>query len=194
MTDQEIVDNISGQELAKCEKALSYLYKNHYYLTEQLVLKNNGSKEDAKDVFQDVIVAFYNNLKRKDFILSCKISTFLYSMSNNLWLKKLRSRKHKNNHIELFEIEVESGERIEENLVFTEDQKMIGNMLRDSGEKCLKLLKAFYYDRLSMKNISKLLGYSSEQIARNQKVRCMKKIRIVLKSKKEYMVNFAQYQ
>ena len=36
---------------------------------------------------------------------------------------------------------------------YTENQKMIGNMLKRAGEKCKKLLTAFYYEKLSIKLI-----------------------------------------
>lgn len=189
MTDQEIVKILKTNDLKGGTNALKFLYKNNYYMVEDYILKNSGSKDDAKDIFQESIIVLYKNLKKETFELKGKISTYLYSITRNLWLKKLRDSK-----ISTTSIEGHSDSFIQESNVITEieyseSQKMIGNLLRKASEKCKNLLKAFYYEKHSMRMIAESQGYSSEQVAKNQKVRCLKKLRTLLNNSEHYLGN-----
>lgn len=50
------------------------------------------------------------------------------------------------------------------------------------GQKCKELLELFYFKKLSMKDISKKLGFASEKVAKNQKYRCIEKAKENLKN------------
>lgn len=189
MTDQEIITILKKNDLAGGTQALKILYKNNYFMVEDYILKNSGTKEDAKDIFQDSVIVLYKNLKKETFVLSGKISTYLYSITRNLWLKKLRDSKITSVDLEDHRESFIDEENIVEEIEYSEHQIMIGKMLHQAGERCKKILKAFYYEKLSMKKIASTQGYSSEQIAKNQKVRCLKKIRSILNKNEHYFEN-----
>ncbi len=46
---------------------------------------------------------------------------------------------------------------------------------------CRKLLISFYFHQNSMKDLTAQFGLSSEQVARTKKLRCMKKLRDIVK-------------
>lgn len=186
MTDQEIIAILRENDIKGGTRALKILYKNNYYMVEDYVTHNSGTKDDAKDIFQDSVIVLYKNLKKESFELRGKISTYLYSISRNLWLKKLRDTKIRTTDIEDHRESFVNEQNIHLDLEYTEDQKMIGRMLTQAGEKCKEILKAFYYDKMSMRKIAEGQGYSSEQVAKNQKLRCLKKIRAVLNKKANY--------
>ena len=39
-------------------------------MIENYILKNSGTKDDAKDVFQDSLIVLYKNIKRESFVLN----------------------------------------------------------------------------------------------------------------------------
>jgi DNA-directed RNA polymerase specialized sigma24 family protein len=55
MKDQEVIDKI----LKGDERALDYLYTKNYKMMVNLILKNSGTETEAKDVFQDALVVFW---------------------------------------------------------------------------------------------------------------------------------------
>jgi hypothetical protein len=55
--------------------------------------------------------------------------------------------------------------------------------LETAGQKCMELLKAFYYDNLPVISIAGLFGYSGERSATVQKYKCMEKVRETIKEK-----------
>ena len=49
--------------------------------------------------------------------------------------------------------------------------------LQKSGQKCLELLKAFYYDHCSMDHIAGRFGFKGRRSATVQKYKCLEKVR-----------------
>ena len=85
MKDREILDRISKGD----ERALDYLYKKYYKMMTNIVLKNNGTLDEAKDVYQEALVVFWQKAASGKLVLTSKISTFLYSICLNQWRKEL---------------------------------------------------------------------------------------------------------
>jgi RNA polymerase sigma-70 factor (ECF subfamily) len=61
----------------------------------------------------------------------------------------------------------------EKQLAASRIKKEIGTML----EPCKSLIILFYYDSLSFKEIASRMGYKNEGVAKNQKKRCLQKLR-----------------
>ena len=72
------------------DSVLSVLYKLYFGSINHFIITNNGSEDDAKDIFQEAIIVFYQNIKDQNFELNCKIKTYLYSVSRLMWLKKIK--------------------------------------------------------------------------------------------------------
>jgi len=84
-------------------KILELTYKQHYPIILHFVIQNNGTDQDAKDVYQEAIVVLYEKLRQEHFLLTCQIRTFIYSVCRRLWLKKLREKGKYIGKIEDFE-------------------------------------------------------------------------------------------
>jgi DNA-directed RNA polymerase specialized sigma subunit len=48
------------------------------------------------------------------------------------------------------------------------------------GEGCKKILLAFYYENLSMKEILNTMNYENDQVLRNKKHKCLKQLEQLL--------------
>ena len=66
------------------------VYQKYFKQTEAYILKNNGSRDDARDVFQEVMLILLEKLDDPDFEMTSSLSTYLYAVSRNLWLNKLK--------------------------------------------------------------------------------------------------------
>lgn len=190
MKDNLIFKLIKEESVVNNESALKAIYTSNYYMIENFVLSHGGSKDDAKDIFQDTVITFYNNVKKNQFELKSKISTYLYSISRNIWFKKLRDNKIQIAGEDFDNIkELSSNEDIHSSLEYTEEQFLIAKLLKTAGDKCKQLLTLYYYEKMRMKKISAELGYASEQVAKNQKAKCMKKIKAAVLNNEFYKRN-----
>ncbi len=56
-------------------KAIETIYKDHYNMVQAMVVKNNGTIDDAKDIFQEAMIVLYEKVRSDSFELSCQIKT-----------------------------------------------------------------------------------------------------------------------
>jgi RNA polymerase sigma factor (sigma-70 family) len=171
MTDSEILERIRQGD----ESALDYLYKKNYKMMTKLVISNSGSDDEAKDVYQDALIIFWQKAIDKDFVLSSKISTFLYSVCQNLWRKEL-DRKSK------LSSEEKDGEEIND-IDKRERIEIINQCINELGDTCKKILTYYYFDNLSMNDIAKKLGFANADTAKTKKYKCKKELDEFIKSK-----------
>ena len=57
------------------------------------IKENNGTESDARDIFQEAILALFRKLEAGDFTLTCTLKSFLRIMCRNLWLTRIRNNK-----------------------------------------------------------------------------------------------------
>ncbi len=162
------------------QKILKEIYESNYPTVEKMILKNSGTNDDAKDIYQDAMVIFYNNVLKPQFILSSTVKTYLYAISWRLWMKKIREEKkltitHKEEYIDAFDFELVSKDP---------DATLNGvvELLKQHGKNCLEILQRFYFNSQSFDQIASALGYASGQVVREQKYRCIKRVREGIKS------------
>ncbi|GAB4131561.1 MAG: hypothetical protein OHK0045_03340 [Raineya sp.] len=164
MKDEEVLERIRKGD----ETALQYLYKKNYRMILQLVTKNSGNEAEAQDIFQDALILFWEKVQKPDFKLTAKITTFLYSICHNLWLKEL-SKKQKIS----FE---EKDEAIKEDWEQEERIRAMQNCISKLGETCRKILQFYYFDNLSMQDIATKLGLANADTAKSKKYKCKKEL------------------
>lgn len=159
------------------EVALRELYKTYYPMVRSLILSNSGTEPEAKDVYQEAIIAFYENVQRENFVLTCKIKTYLYAICRRLWLKRLSEKKRFHGKIE----EAETFLGIEEEFGELEKREQEYDVMKRSleglGEPCRTLIKDFYIQDMSMESIRQKHGYTNADNAKNQKYKCLQRLK-----------------
>ena len=165
------------QGLAKSDKkAIETIYKENYNLVQALVTNNNGTSEDAKDVFQEAMIVLYEKVQSGTFELNCQIKTFVYSVSKRLWLKRLMQQNRfsiSDGHAESVSVDEEMEEHEKRDTEFT----MMERAMNGLGEPCKSLLEAFYLQKKSMQEIATSFGYTNSENAKNQKYKCLMRLK-----------------
>jgi len=151
------------------------MYQCYHGDLVKLVLSKSGNQEDAEDMIQEAFVIFVEMVQQGKYQGKSSIKTFLYTLVRNLWVSSLRKKMSDEARHKVFE---EEKEKIEEDIAdyihYREGQQMIVRLLETTGEKCLKILKLFYFEELSMKEICAQTDYENEQTLRNKKYKCLK--------------------
>lgn len=172
MTDEQIIQELKA---GKPTKAIKALYR-YYPVVRQMVLKNNGSRQDAEDIYQETLIILFRKSKEENFRLTSSLSTFLFSISRFQWLNELRKRKKEAK--EQFEEISEEEAGLFSNYLEEETQfKKAEQAVLKLGEKCRELLRLFYFEKLDFATIAGKIGFSNEKVAKNQKYRCLEKAR-----------------
>ena len=171
MTDQEILDRIKKGD----ESALDFLYKKNYRMMVNMIIKNNGSEEEAKDIYQEALLAFWQKATSGKLEMTSKISTFLYSICQNLWRKELDRKSRLRNE--------EKDGIVTDTQDVEERAKLLNMCLNDLGETCKKILFYFYYDDLSMDDIADKMGFANADTAKTKKYKCKKELDKLIKTR-----------
>lgn len=163
------------------DDAIKYLYKQYFTGLSIYVQQYDGNKQDAEDIFQETIVAFIELVQQNKFRGDASIKTLLFAINKNTWLNELKRRSRAGLREEKFEIARDNiDEGIETYIAGREARKKVLDILDKTGEGCKKILLAFYYENLSMKEIATMTNYENEQVLRNKKYKCLKHLEQLL--------------
>jgi RNA polymerase sigma factor (sigma-70 family) len=157
-------------------KSVETIYKENYNMVQSLIINNNGSTDDAKDIFQEAMIVLYEKARSGTFELNCQIKTYVYSVCRRLWLKKLQqaSRFSEVTDIEsVVPVEDDVDDHARKNTEFEMMDKAIGSL----GEPCKSLLEAFYLQKKHMQEIAADFGYTNAENAKTQKYKCLLRLK-----------------
>ncbi len=138
------------------------------------VLENNGSVADARDIFQEALIALFRKLEQGDFTLTCTLKSYLRILCRNLWLTRLRDRKKMIatplNAIEEVHLDQEMEKRLEE----SEREQLFFAHFDLLGDKCREILQ-WFFDRVPLSQIAERLN-TSEAYIKKKKFLCKEKL------------------
>lgn len=143
-----------------------------------LVTKNNGSEEDAEDVFQDSLIIVFKKINANEFDLNCSFRTYLYSVSRNLWLQKLTKRRQYTvefNDIENFVTFPDYASK-ESNLEELEKLRLYQQHFLTLSDDCQKVLMLFM-KKVALKDIAVQMGFKTEKYAKTRKYLCKEELK-----------------
>lgn len=173
LQEKELLERLAQND----RQAAEAIYRQNYPMVEALVTQNNGSGDDARDIFQEAMVVLYEKACSGEFELNCQIRTYLYSVSRRLWLKRLaRDKKYVGNIDALTDrVSVEEDMRLHEQR--NTELGVMEKALQNLGEPCKSLIRAFYIDKKSMSDIAAAFGYTNSDNAKTQKYKCLMRLK-----------------
>jgi RNA polymerase sigma factor (sigma-70 family) len=161
------------------------IYKENYGVVQAFILQNNGTYDDARDIFQEAMLVLYENSKKPEFSLTCQIKTYVYSICRRIWFKRLQQNHRYISPVEGMEEIIPVEEEIEEKEKLDNDFSMMDTAMKSLGEPCKSLLEAYYIHKKHMVEIADEFGYTNADNAKNQKYKCLMRLKKLF---------FAQYK
>lgn len=172
--------------LAENDKnSIESIYRENYASIQSFVLNNNGSVDDARDIFQEAMIVLYEKSGLPTFSLTCQIKTYLYSVCRRLWLKRLQQLGKFSTQVENLEETIPVDEEIEDHEKKNDDFILMEDAMTKIGEPCKSLLDAYYIKKKNMQEIAAEFGYTNADNAKTQKYKCLVRLKKLF---------FAQYK
>lgn len=191
-TDAEVISNLANDH--QTSASIRYLYRENFDMLSRYILNNNGNEQDAEDIFQEVMVAFIQLLKAGKFRGESSIRTFLFSLNKNIWLNELKKRGRASLREEKYEKNMNRDEHTADiAMELRQTKQELLKTLEALGENCKKILLLFYYENRSMKEIVSELPYENEQVVRNKKSKCLKKLEELVKGNQTLYAQLKNY-
>jgi DNA-directed RNA polymerase specialized sigma24 family protein len=172
---------------AEREKLFTALYENAFPAVARFVNGKGGTFQDAKDIFQDALVIFYEKTTEGKLSVITSDEAYVLGIAKHLWIRKFNQDK---TIVSLNDFE--AAITIPDDYFPAVESGKLVNFLARAGKRCMDLLQAFYYDKRSVSNITDTFGYSSAHSATVQKFKCLEKIRDMVKEKSVSYEDFTE--
>lgn len=160
-TDQDYIEQIRAGNV----NAYAMLVTKYKAMTFTLALRVVGNREDAEEVAQDTFVKAYKALDT--FKGTSKFSTWLYRIVYNTSLDYVKKKKRVvlSEHIdEINESDIGTMQDAMSYLEAKEKKQMIESALSKLPEEERVLLTLFYFEELSLKEISEIVKISYDNV------------------------------
>jgi RNA polymerase sigma factor (sigma-70 family) len=139
-----------------------------------------GSDDDAADMFQEGVLILIEKIKTGSFRGESSVKTFLTGIVRNLWLHERRTRTRRSEREKLYSVQDEETEDFSDRMFSKVNTNVMKTIFQKVGDVCSNILTGVYYEKRSMKELLQKFHFDNEQVLRNRKARCMKKLKQIL--------------
>jgi RNA polymerase sigma-70 factor (ECF subfamily) len=142
------------------------------------------SPDDCQDIYQMTILIFYDNIKQgKLEHLVSSVKTYLFGIGKNIARETLRREKR---HVPIQQEKYLKHQLIDEPAETRDDANFsrAQTALEKLGQPCQRLIELFYYEKKSIAEITDTLHYKNPETAKNQKCKCMARLRKLFEQEK----------
>lgn len=185
---QEEEGIVDGLRTGK-KKTLNRIYQDYFPLVKDHVVKNSGSEDDAKDVFQDAMMAIFQTVSDEDFALTCQFKTYLYAVSTKIWKKRLRDERSQNLKTTHTVAQI-AQEEVDDAVLKMERYKFYQKKFKELSVKCQELLKMFL-NGVDLKRITEHFGFASVSYTKKRKFQCKENLVKLIEGDPEYQLLMA---
>ena len=179
MLDEE---DIIGR-IKRGDKALLDVVYEEYRSPFLQWAKTNYSldKDHAVEVFQVSVVILYENIMSGKLTdLKSSLKTYLFAIGKNKareeYRKKIKFQELQDYHRK--EVEDDDVSELKETQL-----KLIAKEMKTLGQPCEKILSLYYYDKKSMEDIAEQMNYKNAATAKNQKYKCLQRLKKLVQAK-----------
>ncbi|MBE7177181.1 MAG: sigma-70 family RNA polymerase sigma factor [Mucilaginibacter polytrichastri] len=172
---------------ARPKQIFEHVYAANYDWMIRYVLRNSGTEDEARDIFQEAVSAAWINLRTGRFQGDEEqFNAYIRQISKYKWLSYLQSAGKKRT---VYADDVlRSADEPDPSVTGIEDQQEEHRLLTSSfsrlGEKCRRVLRLFYYEKYSLAEIAAETGDGEESL-KTIKYRCMMQLRQIFLKERE---------
>lgn len=179
--EKHLLEGLAGED----RNVVEQIYRENYPMIQSMIINNNGTVDDAADIFQESMIVLFEKAKTRDFELNCLIKTYLYSVARRLWLKRLQQMKRFGITSEATMETIAVDDDLEMHEKKQQDFNLMDAAMAKIGEPCKSLLEAYYIQKKPMQEIARDFGYTNADNAKTQKYKCLVRLKKLF---------FAQYK
>lgn len=181
LEEAQIIHKLEGTDI---DEAVKQLYKLYFFDVTAQITYRGGTKEDAADIFQESVVVLIDKIRNLEFRRESSLKTFLRGIAKNLWTAEQRGRERRKLREEIY---TSTEEWIEDPETWRIPVNEIMEVIETVGDTCKNILIGYYYENKNMKTLLQEFDFKNEQVLRNRKAICMKRLKEMIQSNKELM-------
>jgi RNA polymerase sigma factor (sigma-70 family) len=174
--------NNRSREMGKEIENLYELYKPPFIL---FAISNYPiSKDTAIDIYQESFTAMYQNIRSGKYTeRNVSLKTYLFEIGKHHIFKYINKEQKENDILQMLASEWNVRQFPPEE--WNEAQKIVSELLEEADTDCNKVLILYYWERRKMEEIARYMNYKTEQVAKNKKSSCLRRLSFALKRRLE---------
>lgn len=181
MTDSSLISVLSQGGMA-AEKGLAEVYQSYKSPVMKFLQKMGAEHEESRDIFQDAVIALYENILSGKFRGESSLSSYLHGIARFSFLNRKKRSAIDMRVKEDLNLPTITLDHLPQ-MVEKEQIHLLEGLFDTLGKQCKETLTLSVFHHYDMKEIAERLSLSSEQIARNKKYRCLARLRKLLEER-----------
>ncbi len=169
--DEAIITGIRNHN----SKILQYTYDTYYPIIEGYIIHNQGTRDQAKDVFQEAMIIVYKKVKSGKLELSCKFGTYLYAICKNIWIQERKKYLLRAEKLRQQPLVVHDPGPADDPLLQNHLTDIFNKHFSELSEDCQKILSMFF-NNFTVEDIRIAMNYKDLHHAADRKYRCKKSL------------------
>ncbi len=154
---------------------LEHVYNTHYPIIEGYITHNQGSREEARDIFQDAMIIVYKRIKSNELELTCKFGTYLYAICKNIWMQERKKYLQRTQKLREQPLEVNDPGPADDPLLQNHLTDLFNKHFDALSKDCQKIL-SMYFNNFSVEDIRAAMNYKDLHHTADRKYRCKKSL------------------
>ncbi len=163
--------------------SFSQVYGITFPKVEIFIKKNQGTTEDAHEVFQDALYQIFVRSKVKKIEIRTSFEAYFFTVCKNLWYRELNNRKKRVRNEDIIDINMKDTEL--ESILYQERWDLFEEKLENLSAKCTNLLRD-YFNKLPYERITEKYNFASENAAFQRVFKCKKQLTKMIKEDIRY--------
>jgi len=170
-SDTELIKGIKIHDSA----ILIHVYDTYYPIIEGYITHNQGTVDQARDIFQDAMIIVYNRIRSDELELSCKFGTYLYAICKNLWTQERKKYLHRAEKLRQKPFLVNDPGPDDDPLLQNHLTNLFNKHFEQLSKDCQKIL-SMYFNNFSVEDIRAEMNYKDLHHTADRKYRCKKSL------------------
>jgi len=179
--EKEIYDGLKDH----INNAVTNLYEQYYHSTTQIIINENGTEDDRRDLFQEAITTFIRKYNTGEFIYEPgRMGGYIRTLVIGYWRnqqRKIKAVRLTETHTD--QLSYEGEEQILNNLEREEKKKQFTKLIKLLSEKCKAIILGRYRNEYSDKELAIQWNYADHKSLKQGRVHCLKKLKMQIFSK-----------
>jgi RNA polymerase sigma factor (sigma-70 family) len=176
MQDEKIINSLKNHDMS----ALQYIYQEYRKeFIRWAAYKHNIELIGAEDVFSDSVIDLYLNVVQEKYKKSenTTLKSYLFEIGKNKILNIIAKKRVSETHLKNIAYrQGNSNNPVMESEIKRELAERTKELMGLLDLKCQKILTLFYFHSLSMDEIAQQMEFKNEDVAKNKKAKCFKRI------------------
>lgn len=181
MSDIQLIKSIKNGSRNEVNKSISTLYELNFSKVEHYLLSKGSAREQIKDIFQEAILIVFRKIRSGQFRGDSTVSTFLFAICKNIWFKEVKQDGRLGAMTSSSEL---ADHELSDEPAYDVTRRIeLADVIKGLGQECQEILIAFYYKKVSMKELKEQYQLDSIGAMKNRKYRCLKNLITIIEKK-----------